>query len=217
MKRTLTAIAAIVAAVVSLSSCNKNSASGTLFDALVTVKYEDGKCVLQVDDDTRVYPTNLQEGTGDETRALTELYSEVATSSLKDGQEVQVLAINPILTKKAAPIVIGKEYGNDPVMIVNDWLTVAEDGYVTLHIVTYQGSTGTSHIVEMISGLNPDDPYELEFRHDAQGDSEEKAVEGVVAFNVRDILPDTPGEVTFTVKYNSFDGPASTTLKAKVK
>lgn len=220
MKRTVIAIAALIAATISLSSCHSDdfNSDGMLINAVVTVKNVDGKCALQIDDSTKVYPTNVKDTLfgGKEVRALTQLTAESA-KSLVDGQDVQILWIDSILTKKVIIAEDGIDYGNDPVDIYNDWLTVAEDGYVTLHIRSSVGYNAQPHIVNLVSGTNPENPCELVFHHDAKGDVGGMASDAVVAFNVRDILPETAGDVTLTIKFESSDGPKSFTLKTKVK
>lgn len=220
MKRFFIAVAALIAATISLSSCHSDNydADGMLINAVVTVKSEDGKCVLQIDDDTKVYPTNAKDGMfgGKEVRALTQFTTERA-ESLVNGQDVTLLWIDSVLTKKAVIATDAKEFGNDPVDIYNDWLTVAEDGYVTLHIRSYFGYSGKPHYVNLVSGTNPENPCELVFCHDADGDVDGRVSDSVVAFNVRDILPSAAGEVELTIKFESFSGPKSFTLKTKVK
>lgn len=221
MKKTFIIIAAIVAAAISLPSCSMKDdykVDGQLVNAVVTVKNEGGKCALQVQDDIRVYPTNAKEGLfgGREVRALTQ-FTTKSKEPIVNGQEVELLWIDSILTKKALVAEDGIEYGKDAVDIYNDWLTVAEDGYVTLHIRTYMGYGNVSHIVNLIGGVNPENPYEFEFCHDAKGDLDGRVNDAVVAFNVRDFLPETAGDVELTIRFKSFSGPKSFTLKTKVQ
>ena len=65
------------------------------------------------------------------------------------------------------------------------------------------------HRLTLLTGVNPDDPYEVEFRHKR----EENGISGpyvlgdaLVAFSL-DSLPDTQGEnVKLTLRWKSFDG-----------
>lgn len=220
MKRTLIAIAAVIAAAVSISSCrsDKFDPDGILINAVVTVKSVDGRCALQVDDTTKVFPTNVKNDIfgGKEVRALTQLTAKQKTP-LADGQDVEVLWIDSILTKKAVLVEDGIDYGHDPVEVYNDWLTVAEDGYVTLHILTSAGYSTKPHIVNLVTGTNPENPYELVFCHDAQGNAGPGTNDTVIAFNIRDILPETAGEVELLIRFDSYEGPKSFTLKTAVK
>ncbi len=75
-------------------------------------------------------------------------------------------------------------YGNDPVDIVDDWVTVAEDGYLTLRFSTLWGNRGIAHKVNLLTGGNPENPYEVEFRHDACGDAGSWRSDALVAFDL---------------------------------
>ena len=127
-------------------------------------------------------------------------------------QAVHINWIDSILTKPIAPD-LGEEndtvYGTDPVEIVNDWVTIAEDGYLTLRFRTQQGDYQTKHFVNLLLSENPENPYEVEFRHNAFGDTEGKMGDALVAFKL-DQLPDTQGEtVKLKLKWNSFSGEKS--------
>ena len=100
-------------------------------------------------------------------------------------------------------------YGTDPVEIVNDWVTIAEDGYLTLRFRTQQGDYQTKHFVNLLLSENPENPYEVEFRHNAKGDIYGRYADGLVAFKL-DALPDTEGKtVKLKLKWKSFSGEKS--------
>ena len=113
------------------------------------------------------------------------------------------------MTKKTVPdaaLVNDSLYGNDPVEIVDDWVTVAEDGYLTLRFSTLWGSRGIPHKVNLLTGGNPENPYEVEFRHDACGDAGSWRSDALVAFDLGK-LPDTGGRtVKLTLVWRSFRG-----------
>lgn len=107
------------------------------------------------------------------------------------------------MTKSIAPD-LGSEndvvYGTDPVEIVNDWVTIAEDGYLTLRFRTKWGDYNKAHFVNLLLGQNPSDPYEVEFRHNAYGDTYGTVGDGLVAFKLVG-LPGTNGKtVPLTLK-----------------
>ena len=90
-------------------------------------------------------------------------------------------------------------------IIVDDWVTIAEDGYLTLRFRTIWGSRGITHFVNLIPTNNPENPYEVEFRHDANGDVTGRIGDGLVAFKLDD-LPDTEGEtVKLKLIWKSFN------------
>lgn len=183
-------------------------------NALVTVKLSaDNTPYLQLDDSTTLRPVNMITSPfGDkEVRALTNFdFSKEAPQEYD--KAVFVNWIDSILTKPIAPN-LGEEanletYGNDPVEILNDWVTIAEDGYLTLRFATRWGN-GQPHFVNLISTQNPDNAYEVKFCHNAFGDINGRMGDGLVAFKL-DGLPDTQGKtVKLTLKWNSFSGEKS--------
>lgn len=184
-------------------------------NALVTVKpVTDNSFFLQLDDKTTLLPTNLTSSPyGDkEVRALVN-YSEVNESAEGYSKAVHVNWIDSILTKQIAPdlgVDNDSVYGTDPVEIVNDWVTIAEDGYLTLRFRTRWGGSGKAHFVNLLVSKDPAKPYEVEFRHNAYGDVYGREADGLVAFSL-DSLPDTNGEtVKLKLKWKSFSGDKST-------
>ncbi len=180
-------------------------------NALVTVKQNDEKVTyLQLDDKTTLFPVNLTSTPfgGKEVRALVN-YKDSEASSEGFSKAVHVHWMDSIRTKMMVPDLKeenDEEYGNDPIDIINDWVTIAEDGYLTLRFRTLWGSQNKVHNVNLVAGVNPDDPYEVEFRHNAFGDLNGVAKDGLVAFKLNE-LPDTNGEtVKLKLKWKSFDG-----------
>ena len=64
-------------------------------------------------------------------------------------------------------------------------------------------------------GQNPSDPYEVEFRHNAYGDTYGTVGDGLVAFKLVG-LPDTNGKtVPLTLKWKSFSGDKSAIVSVR--
>lgn len=183
-------------------------------NALVTVKEAADETVFfQLDEETTLLPVNLTSHPFDskEVRALVN-YEEVDDPTEEYDQAVSVNWIDSIRTKPMAPN-LGEEndneYGNDPVEIVSDWVTIAEDGYLTLRFRTMWSQLGITHYVNLIPTNNPENPYEVQFKHDANGDVSGRVGDGLVAFRL-DQLPDTEGEtVKLKLIWDSFHGEKS--------
>lgn len=198
---------------VGLSSCNDDddiNYSDLLPDALVTVKTaSDNSVFLQLDDKTTLFPVNMETSPfGEkEVRAFVN-FDEVDEPSGEYTKAIYVNWIDSILTKNMAPNLgedNDKTYGTDPVEIVRNWVTIAEDGYLTLRFRTLWGHSGQAHLVNLVSTNNPDNPYEVEFRHNAYGDVHGRWGDGIVAFNLNS-LPDTEGKtVKLTLKWKAFE------------
>lgn len=184
-------------------------------NALVTVKPIDNKSFfLQLDDSTTLLPVNVTSSPyGDrEVRALVNCQLVNEPSEGYD-KAVHINWIDSILTKTIAPdldLNNDSVYGNDPVEIVNDWVTIAEDGYLTLRFRTrWGGQNSKPHYVNLLASQDPNNPYEVEFRHNAYGDVYGKPADGLVAFKL-DALPDTQGKtVKLKLKWKSFSGNKS--------
>ncbi len=183
-------------------------------NALVTVKEAADETVfLQLDDQTTLLPVNITSHPfgSKEVRALVN-YDELDDPSQAYDQAVKVNWIDSIRTKSMAPN-RGAEndevYGNDPVEIVPDWVTIAEDGYLTLRFRTIWSHQGITHYVNLIPTNNPANPYEVEFKHNANGDVSGRIGDGLVAFRL-DQLPDTEGEtVKLKLIWKSFNADKS--------
>ena len=183
-------------------------------NALVTVKEAADETVyFQLDETTTLLPVNITSHPFDskEVRALVN-YEEVDDSSEEYDQAVRVNWIDSIRTKPMAPN-LGEdndnEYGNDPVEIVSDWVPIAEAGYLTLRFRTMWRQLGIPHYVNLIPTNNPENPYEVQFKHDANGDVSGRVGDGLVAFRL-DQLPDTEGEtVKLKLIWDSFNGEKS--------
>ena len=189
--------------------------------ALVTVKpnADNSSFYLQLNEDTILNPVNMKSSPfgAKEVRALVnyrEASQEEIASSARDTVtgHVYVNWLDSIRTKAMAPHLGEDEdneaYGTDPVEIIGDWLTVVEDGYLTLHFRTRWGN-GTTHFVNLVSGADPEDPCYLVFHHDAQGDLDGQFGDALVAFK----LSELPAADTLTLAWQSYDGIKTTKLE----
>ncbi|MDR3059853.1 MAG: NigD-like protein [Prevotella sp.] len=208
-------IAGIICVTMTLQSCldDDDDNNWDLYypNALVTVKpVSENSFFLQLDDSTTLLPTNMTSSPfgNKEIRALVN-YSEVDKPSEGYNKAIFINWIDSILTKPIAPN-LGAEndkiYGTDPVEIINDWVTIAEDGYLTLRFRTLFGDNSKTHYINLLASPDTANPYEVEFRHNANGDIYGKEVDALVAFNLNS-LPDTQGKtVKLKLKWKSFSG-----------
>ena len=210
-----------VTSVFTFSSCDNDDSYVWFYpplpNAVVTVKPIEGAgFYMQLDDNTTLYPVNMAASPyGDkEVRALVN-YREVESVNDYYTKSVSINWIDSILTKPAVPCPVDgdvSEYGDDPIEIVKDWVNIAEDGYLTLRFRTRWGGNGVVHYVNLLTGVNPDDPYEVEFKHNAYGDVNGTLGDALVAFKITD-LPDTDGKtVKLTLRYKSYSGEKTITF-----
>lgn len=180
-------------------------------NALVTVKHTpDSMVYLQLDDSTTLFPVNMTRSPfgRKEVRALTH-FKFVDKPAEGFSKAVHINWIDSILTKQMAPWLGEKNdsiYGNDPLEIIDDWVTVAEDGYLTLRFRTQTDGRGTRHALNLLRCGTEENPYIIELRHHAHGDVVGYAADGLVAFSL-DSLPDTQGKtVKMQLRWNAYRG-----------
>lgn len=218
IKFALMAMAMLVAAPMFQSCLDDDDKDYSLFfpTAMVTVKNIPGTdgIYLQEDAKTTLFPVNLTKSPydGKVVRAIVN-YSDTDGDAHGYTKAVQVHWIDSILTKNTVPTLGTEEdltkYGNDPVEIRNDWYTVCEDGFLTLRFLTLWGNIGVTHSVNLITGVNPENPYEVHFAHNQFDDRVFLEKDGIVAFDLS-ALPDTNGEtVKLKLTWNSFSGKKS--------
>lgn len=212
MKKILSIVA--IAMCVLATSCNKNK-DREVVQATATGKIlEKGGIFFEVDADYAVVPTNLStlpfEPGQTEMRVML-LYTEnnVAAEPVPGyakTKSVEVIDWAKTLTKDPIVYDPAKTYTNDPVGLYLDNVfpsTMIEDGYLSVSFVMPVSGFGGQHIVNLLTGVDPTDPYTVAFVHDAQGDLGPGRMNGLVCFPLRS-LPDTEGKtVKLTLKWQS--------------
>ena len=230
MKRTIVAGVMLAAAILGLSSCLKDNGPDYSImypNALVTCKTsEGGEFYLQLDDKTTLKPLNVQASPfkGKQVRALTNFTDkgpyEHAGTGMKFDRAVEVNWIDSVRTKsvvqsKGDRVQDDEAYGTAPIEIIDNWVTVLEDGYLTLAFCADWGNPHEPHSVNLVTGADAEDPYYLEFRHDTLKDKFNMGginMNGLVAFDLS-ALPDTGGKtVKMTIRYLSFRGERKVTF-----
>ena len=225
MKNTFKIIA-IAAMTVLGASCSKINSDdkNTPINATVTFRLlEGGKYYMKVDEANALIPTNknLQEypfTPAKEKRALISGFlnnQEVdAVPGMMSTQSVVVTKMDTIRIKQPVKYDKAKdsEYGHDPIgLYLSDSntfpFTMTEDGYLNLCFAINLAASlegNVAHDINLLTGINPSDPYEVEVRHNANGDIQNgKKTSFIVCFPLNS-LPDTEGKVVnLKLKWNS--------------
>ncbi len=215
------------------SSCSKgyldqNSPRGFAFfwpDAIVTIKtLPSGESFFQLDDSTTLEPVGWKNPylNKKEIRALVN-FSLLDERSQQYSHRVRVMRVDTVRTKPAMLMHVADLPYKDvePVDIITDWLTVCEDGYVTLHFSAKWGEDADRlhpHLVNLL--INPDNPRELEFVHSVNGDRNGTVWrDGIVSFKISDLMPAIKeDEVILPLKWLSYDSqPQKKELKLVYK
>ena len=128
---------------------------------------------------------------------------------------VKVNAIHDILTKPIAKnegAANDSIYGTSPVSIPNESSIWVGDGYLNVYFMTQWGGQ-KAHFINLLQTDAENDPYSLEFRHNAFDDPAYTTAAGRVAFNLSS-LPDTKGEtVDLRVKVKTYEGDKTFIVK----
>lgn len=220
----LFALSLLVASTAGLQSCdNDDDKDFVIFQptALVTA-YQDWNenLRLQLDDSTLLIPVNLPKSPfgNKEVRALVnytvvdpDTYPATSGSYVSSVKEVEVHWIDSIRTK--LPIKVSTQemahLANDPVEIIKDWVTVAEDGYLTLRLRTGWGGRVDHHIVNLAYDEESSSPLTFRLSHDARGDYGGNPGDALIAFNLNDLIANMEKPVKITLVWNSYSGEKS--------
>lgn len=200
-------------ATLGLQSCldSDDNLSENLPNAVVTVKKSpSGDTYLQLDEATTLFPDNISHPLfeGKEVRALIN-FATLDKSTPGYTKTVRLNWIDSIRTKDITCVTPATDlapFGKDPLEIVNDWVTVCEDGYLTLRIRTLRASTTKPHYIWLISGTNPENPLEVELLHDASGDTNGRFADGLITFRLDALEPYIREDSRLVVKWRSYDG-----------
>lgn len=157
--------------------------------AVVTVRpATDGSFTMILDEKTTLRANNMPQSPygKKEVRALVNFTEEDGADLNKQFRDVKINWIDSIRTKEviwnANPEV---SYGDDPIEIVADWVTVAEDGYLTLRVRTRWDNPTTPHLLNLVAEWNNEKQLaDLYLHHDANGDLNGVLGDAMIAFNV---------------------------------
>lgn len=172
---------------------------------------------LRVDTETRAEIANpeIVESIGEGHRVLVQYYKlTVAPSSAFFTCMARINLVSSIVEGYVRAMTGGDlaagMASSDPIDIVDDWISNAEDGFLTLH---YKMMAGGQKAHRFILGYDAANPASLTLMHFADGDSGQTLTEGMICFPL-DFLPaDFTGEIslvykpisggTVTTKYNT--------------
>lgn len=249
MKKILFASIALISLVL-FSSCKKDDPLA-YFEATGTMKqiqYADHKYFIQQDDHTAL----IVENSGAYPFKRTEqrvllgyylLYKEKVSSFPYDGiteiWNIRPTALDTIYTKNTV-LTKGEQdddlYGTSQIAVaINPAFfptTLIEDGYLNL-CFSVLGYLGSFHIINVVTGTDPEDPYKLVLRHKiveenssdvltSSGEPDDTGIggyrfNGMINFPLNS-LPDTKGEtVKVTLSWDSFVSGQTETAEFEYK
>ncbi|WP_083867233.1 NigD-like protein [Phocaeicola abscessus] len=220
---------ALLTCTFSLPSCNDDNNNDLYYpSALVTVKpsIDNSSFYLQLDDNTTLAPTNMKVSPfgKKEVRALVNYTLDDQAETSPHSRAVRINWIDSILTKPLAANLGNmneKTYGDDPVEIINDWVTIAEDGYLTLRFRTRWGY-GVKHTINLVPSAEKEQPYKVRLYHNAKSDLAGRIGDALVAFRIKSTATqtenssDTENIVDLILEWKSYSGIKTATFKYRV-
>ena len=78
------------------------------------------------------------------------------------------------------------------------------------------GGGAPKHIINLVSGVNKDNVYEFDLRHNAQGDIRGRIGDALIAFNLNSLWKEQPEKVKIKLNWLSFSGKKSVELSLKM-
>ena len=224
--KNFTRLLAVSAIALCAMSCAAEHSDPSFISGQATVTFKPGdgdRYYMKVDEGLAFYPlnstiTSYPFSQKVEKRAMISyLIDERAvpqsTPEYKETYGVFLQHIDTIKIKQPLVYDVNKEgkYGHDPLGLYLDRnvfpTTLIEDGYLNLVFNITYGTIKFDdpiHEINLLIGVNPDDPYEVEVRHNANGDTKgSKNQYCICDFPLKD-LPDTEGKtVKLTLKWLS--------------
>jgi hypothetical protein len=179
--------------------------SGTML-ATGTYRIQEGAPTIRIDTETLAYVVNPDplSGVADCTRIMLE-YTPVNREHPDFCTESAYLQWVSVLDEGVVSLVTFEEnystdaFGRtDPVIILQDWITSLEDGFLTLHY-TIAASGEKKHFFSLQRSWEPGSVFYLV--HDAQGDPGTRLMEGIVCFRIGNLTPGEDGKITLSLKY----------------
>ena len=169
------------------------------------LRRDDGSLLWPINNHNNGYHPEAQ------VRALVN-YTVLGSEADESGYYVAINSVDEKLTKAIAED-RGLEndgfYGTDPVSIAKqpnsgkDYIWIGDD-YLNIYFEAYFGGM-EKHFVNLVN-TNPENPYELEFRHNAYDDPKSYINIGFVAFDLRTLPPTEDGTIDLVIKVKTFDG-----------
>ena len=73
------------------------------------------------------------------------------------------------------------------------------------------------HYINLVTGTNPDDPFDLVLRQDAKGDTYGTWGDALIAFNLNELKRVHGDKVKLTLRWMSYSGEKSTTFDLRLR
>ena len=94
---------------------------------------------------------------------------------------------------------------DDPIEIIEDWLTIGEDGYLNLRFSIQRSNPSVAHGIALVKISAGSGDYVFELRHNANGDGYGNFYDGVVAFDLNEFRPSDGSPINVKIKWKGYE------------
>lgn len=132
---------------------------------------------------------------------------------------VKIHRIDNILTKGVIDLTTENQdsIGNDAIKILRHWVG---DDYLNIEF-GYNAGGNKVHFINLVNNTTETYPEDgkvyLEFRHNTNGDSQTRGVNGIVAFDLRPYKDEDKDSIDFVIKVKDFDEEKTVSFTYKIK
>lgn len=228
MKKILSA-AALLTVVLAVAGCNKHDNDPWYYATVTCRPAGDGSFYMKLDDTTALVSSNVTKYPYKGEKRATIFYyidKDVTPEGIPGYRKtwsISLTSIDTMLVKQPVQSLgtfkaDSAAFGNELVGLVLDGSvfppTMIEDGYLCLSFPFY-ASGFIPHVFNLVTGVDPERPYLVEFRHFADEDDPLYKYKGHIEFPLKG-LPDTEGKtVDLTLRWNNLatGKPDSTVFK----
>ena len=208
MKTKLAIIPILALAGIILFACSDNENNYETKQSAATLKtLSDSSRILQLDQDNVLKAVNMNSYAQIPDGRAIVTYEDHGQIAAPDGSSCvwhtgKITKLEPIATYK--PVEMGGSVvSNDRIEVqLTNPMTCVQDGYLT---IAYEIGSSNQGIQHHITLQKTEEPYVFQLHHDNGGDiSATQVTEGVVAFDLRDIVPTNGEKHNIVIKYMGF-------------
>ena len=174
-----------------------------------TVKtLSDGDRILQLDQDNVLKASNIKDYAKTPDGRVIITYEDHGQITAPAGDKCKwhlgkITELEPILTNKPVELDASIVTNDRIEVLLDNPMTCVQDGYLT---IVYEIGSGNNDIQHHFTLQKTEKPLVFQLHHDNNGDiSASQIIEGVVAFDLRDLIPANGESHNVVIKYMGFD------------
>jgi PKD repeat protein len=209
----------LLACILLLGACDKESGHFANGDQMVSfgvvgknIDSADSSYIIHLDNGDQLFPVaTIPQGielvSGQRVQVTFSPYDEKISDGNQKTYYGRIDGIRNILLKNIISLTAtnNDSIGNDPVAIRESW--VSGDSILTVNFSYFtNGSVHAINLVKNAGGNGTDQPFVLEFRHNAVGDQQNYRSPGIISFNLTPFKLIGQHQTDFILRYTDYEG-----------